>query len=145
MKTGIIKAIYDKEEYEGKYGHMYVYNMVIQYHGEEKQVTVEIKSKSHPYPAGNGDEITVEDTGNGKVKRVTEYQQKQQASGGGGGRDYKAENYGKVRTQLIARAIGSGQIKCDGKETCDYWTEYCMTGELPKAQDNSNTDPEVPW
>ncbi len=156
MKTGTIKAIYDKEEYDGKYGHMYVYNMLIQYQGEEKQTQVEIKSKSHPFPLGNGEEINTEDLGGGKVKRVNPNfqggQGQQQASGGGGngGGMPKEKVEGMIRTQFIKAAIINGQIACATFADVIMLTDFAITGVIPQERqtqsgNTQNMDDDIPF
>ncbi len=131
MKTGIIKAIYDDGEFDTQYGHLYAYKMLIQFDGEQNQTEGGINSKSHPYPGGNGDEITVEiqNTQHGvKFKRVNPQQQ----GGGGqnsGGRGDDVE--GKCRTLIIEAGIASGQLKCQTFSEVIMWTDFAITGNVP--------------
>lgn len=160
MKTGIIKAIYDDGDFTTDYGHLFAYKMVIQFQGEQSQTEGGINSKSHPYPMGQGDEITVEikNTQHGvKFKKVNPQYAQGAPQGGSQSyrqpaqgqklapRDYDAENRGKCRTQFIKAAIINGGLRCTCYEHVLELTEFAMTGITPQEAQSQPQDDTIPF
>ena len=153
MNTGIIKAIQPNGGYQSQNGYIYTSMMTIQ--TDEGQVTGEIGSKSDPYPANIGDEITfnMTNTAHGvRLKKVNPQYQGQsgggQSSGGqsSGGRDYDAENRGKCRFGIVCAYLQGGKVL--NFYDIDELVNYSMSGVHPgpAAQQSTPTiDDDIPF